>query len=193
MLCLCVVTTQFSKRHELERLRAHTDRRSLADILSLAKKEDEMNKLQYARQLGSPLHFCEIYQLRHVESGDWLCCESINSSTSGQHGTAQLRIVLVGKYDISKHCWFKLNPAYKTTKAGSAIMSQDCVTIESVVTGLLVQTQTPSSQNASWDARAKETFVHATSSRELGCAISIISVAAKEKKVSSVAPRCCRR
>ena len=125
-----------------------TQRAQLTRRVALALEEQALNRAQYTRQLGTEVQYGEGYQLRHVESGDWLCCESLNVAgqveahvwghTGAPQGSATLRVMLVHERELSKHCIFKFMPAYRSKHIGSPVKLNDCVVLEAF-TGLVVQ------------------------------------------------------
>ena len=63
-----------------------------------------------AHRLPRPLA-TQVYQLRHVETGSWLCVESIGALEHNH----KLQVVLVNREHNSRHCLFRRVPCkYRT-------------------------------------------------------------------------------
>ena len=62
-----------------------------------------------------------MYQLRHAETGSWLCVESLSAMKKSH----TLQVVLVNQEHSSRHCLFRHAPRYRTTHAHDVRAQKD--------------------------------------------------------------------
>jgi hypothetical protein len=90
----------------------------LATLMRVNRKEQAMNEKLFEDEVGEPLKFGAVVQLKHVRSGKFLCCsDSINALSELENFCVSL------VQNASELAWFTLMPAHAYDSVGHPVIT----------------------------------------------------------------------
>jgi hypothetical protein len=95
------------------------EKEMLTTLTRVNRKEQTMNAKLFADEVGSPLEFGVVIQLKHVRSGKFLCCANQNLISISEPENFRVRLVDAA----SELAWFTVMPARAYQSMGGPILT----------------------------------------------------------------------